>query len=482
MLKLKNIKPKMTVSLLIVILTLGAFVNAQPWDHGKLKVSTNGRFIVHQDNEPFFYLADTAWELFHRTTREEVDTYLECRKKQGFTVIQAVMLAEASGHSVPNSYGHLPFKNKNPNTPAVVNGDNNDYWDHVEYIIDKAAEKGIYIAALPTWGSFVCPAWSADYIPVLFPNTTTAASYGHFLASRFKNRPNLIWIMGGDRSGKNGGSKSELAVFRAMANAINDEDPNHLMTYHPAGSDTSSKYFHNDSWLDFNMFQSGHKRDNAQAYSILTADYNKKPIKPVLDGEPRYEDIAVGFKIANGRIDAYDVRQAAYWAVFAGGFGHAYGNNNIWQMWKPGYYSLYNAATPWNKAMYMEGSQDMQHVKKLMLSRPFTSRVPDQTIISGDAGDGANHMQATRGDGYMFIYFSLGQSKTINLGKISGTSLKGWWYNPRNGTAKYLGKYKNSGNKVFDAPGETARGNDWILVLDDSSKIFSKPGVAITSP
>ena len=37
----------------------------------RIRVSNNKRFLVTQDGKPFFYLADTAWELFHRTDREQ---------------------------------------------------------------------------------------------------------------------------------------------------------------------------------------------------------------------------------------------------------------------------------------------------------------------------------------------------------------------------------------------------------------------------
>ncbi|RZK62756.1 MAG: DUF4038 domain-containing protein, partial [Pedobacter sp.] len=33
-----------------------------------LKVSANNRFLVYENEKPFFYLGDTAWELFHRLT------------------------------------------------------------------------------------------------------------------------------------------------------------------------------------------------------------------------------------------------------------------------------------------------------------------------------------------------------------------------------------------------------------------------------
>ena len=68
-----------------------------------------GRYLQYADGRPFFYLGDTAWELFHRTTREEARLYLEDRARKGFTVIQAVCLAERDGLRVPNAYGDLPF-------------------------------------------------------------------------------------------------------------------------------------------------------------------------------------------------------------------------------------------------------------------------------------------------------------------------------------------------------------------------------------
>ena len=59
-------------------------VNAQ------LRVSDNGRYLQTLDGKPFFWLGDTAWELFHRLSREEAEMYLKNRAAKGFTVIQAV--------------------------------------------------------------------------------------------------------------------------------------------------------------------------------------------------------------------------------------------------------------------------------------------------------------------------------------------------------------------------------------------------------
>lgn len=36
------------------------------------------------------------------------------------------------------------------------------------------------------------------------------------------------------------------------------DDEEHLITYHPMGGMSSSHFFHEEPWLDFNMLQSGH--------------------------------------------------------------------------------------------------------------------------------------------------------------------------------------------------------------------------------
>jgi hypothetical protein len=434
--------------------------------HGDLKIAENKRFIVHADGTPFFYLGDTAWELFHRLSREEVDKYLENRRQKGFTVIQAVVLAELDGLNAPNANGDRPFADNDPKRP------NEAYFKHVDYIVNKAEEKGIYIGMLPTWGDKVTKAWGKG--PVLFTNDNVAdvEAYGRFLGARYKDKPNIIWILGGDRL-----ADGVENVWRAMAKGIEQGDGGrHLMTYHPQGGRSSAEWFHNDSWLDFNMLQSGHGKFDNDNYNRVSGDYDRKPTKPCIDGEPRYEDHPVNWKPDNGWFGDFDVRQGAYWALFAGAFGHTYGCHDIWQMYAPGRAPISSARNNWYDVLDLPGAWDMMHVRNLMQSRPFLSRVPDQSLISGGPGSGAEHIQATRGDGYAFIYLPYGQNVTVAMGKASGEKVRAYWFDPRTGDAKQIGTFENKGTREFDPPGEKARGNDWVLVLDDEAKQFPKPG------
>src|SRR5690349_6787568 len=76
-----------------------------------LRVSDNKHHLVTTDGKPFFWLGDTAWELFHKLNREDAELYFKTRADQGFNVIQVVALAELDGLHKPNAYGATPLLN-----------------------------------------------------------------------------------------------------------------------------------------------------------------------------------------------------------------------------------------------------------------------------------------------------------------------------------------------------------------------------------
>ena len=441
--------------------------------HGGLKVSENKHFLVHDDGTPFFYLGDTAWELFHRLNREEAEKYLENRRQKGFTVIQAVALAELDGLEIPNAYGYRPLMKTDghydPQKPDIKDGPDNDYWDHVDWIIDKAEQKGIYIGLLPTWGDKLDKKWGVG--PEIF-DVNNAKVYGAWIGNRYKDKPNIIWINGGDRSG---GGKNN-AIWNAIAEAIKSVDKKHLMTFHPTGGSSSSEWFHKKDWLNFNMCQSGHNKRDISNYRTITRDYHLQPAKPCLDGEPRYEDHPVNWDVNQGWFDDNDVRQAAYWSVFAGGCGVTYGCHDIWQMFDKGRYPISSARRFWYDTLDLPGAFEMMYLRRLMESRPMLARVPDASLIAEGQTSGPDHIEATRGDDYAFIYTPYGKTFKVAMGKISGKTVKAWWYNPRNGESTEIGEFDNSGGREFDPPGDAGRGNDWVLVLEDSSGNYGTPG------
>jgi hypothetical protein len=435
-----------------------------------LKVSANKRFLETEDGTSFFWLGDTAWELFHRLTREEAELYLQTRAEQKFNVIQAVALAEFEGLTVPNAYGRFPLlKNSrgeyDPTLPDL-SSDGYDYWDHVDYIVDLAASLGLYVAMLPAWGDKFNQAWGKG--PVVF-NGDNARTYGRWLGERYKDRPNVIWVLGGDRPLT---TSAHFAVIQGMAAGLTEGDGGrHLKTFHPTGGFSSSHHVHDEDWLDFNMIQSGHGQPLTENYRMVSADYGKVPVKPTLDAEPCYEDHPIGFNAKNGYFDSADVRRAAYWSVLAGSLGHTYGHHCIWSFnRKPEPYFIMR----WQEALRRPGAEQMKHLRALSESRPHRSRVPDTALLAENY-EGANHLQACRGNDYAIIYTPNGLSIKVNLSSLPGQSVRAWWFDPRNGAATEIGVFANTGVREF-VPPSCGRGGDWVLVLDDVSASYHPPG------
>jgi len=146
-------------------------------------------------------------------------------------------------------------------------------------------------------------------------------------------------------------------------------------------------------------------------------------------------------------------------------------------MYAPGRNPISWAHHYWYESLDLWGAADMTHVKSLMLSRPYLTRIPDQSVIVSEIGDGDGHVQATRDSqgSYVFVYTPLGQSVTVNLEKLSGGKVKAWWYDPRHGTAQEIGTFDKKDRREFKPPVH-GKGNDWVLVLDDASKGFPAPG------
>lgn len=435
----------------------------------RLKVSDNDRHLVKQDGTPFFYLADTAWELFHRATREDADRYLEDRARKGFNVIQAVAVAEFGGLTEPNRYGHLALADGDPTKP------NERYFEHVDYIVNKAAALGLYTGLLPTWGDKVNKKWGEG--PEIF-TPENALIYGEWLGRRYREKA-VIWIVGGDRPIE---SERHRLVYRAMAEGLRSGDGGaHLITYHPMGGHSSSEYVHDEPWLDFNMMQSGHAGRNNASDRMIARDYARTPAKPTLDGEPNYEDHPVrGSKLKDDWFDEWDVRKESYWSVFAGGAGVTYGSHPIWAFWDGKSKKLADQRHSWLEALSLPGSAQVGHLRRLIESRPFLTRIPDQSLIVSPNPTGAAHIQATRDSAgtCAMIYSASGQPFTVALALLPAKTLKSWWFDPRTGEAKPAGDVTNDGKPLEFTPPTSGDGADWVIVLDDPRKEWPAPGAA----
>ncbi len=484
-----------SVFLILAVLTGEGKSPAQPLN--PLRVSSNGRFLIHSDGSPFFPLADTAWAIAWNLDRDQVANYLQHRKQQKFNMIALVAIPSYDDKLMANRNGDQPFEIENgkynPLKPVVTAGndpadaDQYDYWDHLEYVIDTAASNGFFVVLLPSWGGHVAGSYGTgkDTSRIII-RQPQAYRYGHWIGNRFRKKKNVIWMLGGDRSAVYG-EKNYCRVFDMLAEGIADgvngvDQPDGkadfsttLISYHPQKwAPNSSRWFHHADWLDFNSIQDT-PRDQIASIHF---DYELTPAKPTWLFEGGYEHRR------NELYRDWQIRFQSYQTVFAGGFGVTYGNMNIYHM-----------SGPWEKSMDDPGSLQMRHLLELMTSfskEQFLSRVPDQSLIEGEQGtmqgaegDRSDRIQATRGakGDFAMIYFANGRPVKVRMARLAAPAMNAYWFNPRNGKwraggnesisrksfAKKIPSGPGTSSRLFTPPGQAGDGNDWVLLLEHQS-------------
>jgi len=428
-------------------------------DDFRLSVSPKGRYLVDQRGEPFFWLGDTGWALFSTLTVEEAEKYLENRRQKGFNVVQCIIAHWSRGYFRASPDGHKPWLNDDPTTPDEA------YFQRVDAILEIARQKGIVLGLLPAWGDLVVDRKTVT--------TANARAYGKWLGSRYRDVPNIVWILGGDQP-----PTGVEDVYRELAAGLDEGDGGrHLMTYHPRGGQQSSQFWHTEAWLDLNMMQSGHGFDLAN-YQRVLEDYARRPAKPTVDGEPRYENIINGLRKEGPRITAHQVRKAAYNAVLSGAAGHTYGCNGVFQFWVPDGEATWQPGIPWTEAIDLPGAFNMGLLKALMLARPWHELAPDPGLVVGGQGAGGHYVPAARsvGGDFAYLYVPEGQTVAANLARMGGEALDACWFNPRQGDYMAAGRFPAEGVVSF-APPPGDPDPDYVLVLASTGPERKPPDV-----
>lgn len=438
----------------------------KPWDNGPLRVSEDKHFFMNGD-KPFFWLGDTAWLMFCTLTKDEIDAYLRNRAEKGYNVIQITLAHKWPTVTIDGIDAFLEEDFTKPNTQK------GGFWDLVDYTVKKAEEYGLYLGLLPIWsGQFKAKRITEDNVE----------TYCQFLADRYGKYPNIIWITGGDCKGSDG-----FEFWSKMGRKLKKENPDKLVTFHPFGRTVTCDYFPDSEWIDFYMFQSGHRRYDQKSLKkwddSMTMGYfygedtfryiervaNCGNVKPVLDGEPSYEHIPHGLHDPSQPFwQDYDVRRFAYWSVLAGAAGFTYGHSSIMQFYtgdgtEPG---AYGCTVNWKDAIHAPGGDNMSKMAALMRSVDFTKGKAAQHLLAYKQGQRYSRILAYAGDDYALFYDYVGRDIELNPHPLPGKAVDAWWFDPVSGTESYIGKFAMKDEiMTFKVPVGTFTHKDWVLKL-----------------
>jgi hypothetical protein len=412
-----------------------------------LGIDPTGHYLIDRNHKPFFIQGDASWSLTHNLTYEEACRYMEDRRSRGFnTLLVSTPDAydpDGKASYQPDRYGHQPFRDGDLTQPEEA------YWAHVDRVFKRAEESGFLL--------FVTPAYlgccNDGYLDLLRKNgPEKCLVYGRWIGKRYADRLNIIWVHGGDRS-----PFDVAAEVRAIASGIRETAPGHLQTAHWASNTSAFDHFADEGWLDINSSYTY----GPVAWRVLY-DRACHPMRPTFLIETHYENDF-------GKRTADDVRKYPYRAILAGAAGHLFGNKPLWF-----------CGRGWENALGSPGSQYMMHVRALFESRAWYDLVPDarhEIIVEGHGDSGSDdgvQAAATRSRDTLIALLPPGHSITVDLERLSGEKLKGYWFDPRTGRPTEIGIIEHKGLHPFRTP----PGGEWILVLDDAAANRLPPGIA----
>jgi hypothetical protein len=392
-----------------------------------LKASENGRYFVDQSGAPVFWLGTTQWQLFRDNTPEEAGTILRNVKGKGFAFVQVMLLGVGDG-TRPNVRGAKPWASVDPLVP------NEAYFENVDAAVRSARANNVVISLTlyhQRWRKLI--------------TAENARGWARWLARRYRDVPTIVWSMTPEAK------PAFLPVLRELAEGLREGDGgSHLITFKPDSAPYSSGFAHQEKWLDFNSMQTW--KSVRLIRPMVTEDYRRTPVKPVLMAEGAYEaGSEYGFDVT-----PLWVRRQAYYSYLSGGH-FTYGHNDSWRM-----------LPTWRQALDAPGAVQMGVLKNAFLGRKEWWRlVPDQSIFaSGGRTDGdVLNLAARHKDGrWVMAYLGSRASFSIDLGKLTGGKrAHALWIDPRTGQEAFVGTLPGDGSRGFSTP---EGWEDALLVLE----------------
>ncbi len=414
---------------------------------GSIHVHASKRFFV-KDDRPFFYLADTAWNLAQHLTREEAEDFLTIRSRQGFNAVMFTLIPENAAFTTPNRDGHFPLHHQDPTQP------NEAWFAHIDWLIETCHAKGITPALLPSWGCYWNNLWAPD-VPMIF-TPENARIYGEYLGRRYAGKE-ISWIIGGDRPVS---KYDQILILRNMAEGIKSQGADQLMGLHTPGWSSSYDHGGQEAWLDYNGWQSGHMTNALGSDDWADREYNRAWVRPILEMEPAYENhpmMQEGWVPSGNRFDDWRVRRDLYTSVLAGSCGHTYGCNDIWQFHDDAVHpSITGSNLHWREAAELPGANQVGPARTIFEQIGFESFVPAQSRILEGIGEGLLRARCAVGASHVAVYAPTARTLKIDWSGLEIEPEFAFWFDTVSGerASARLGE-------SIDVPGEGV----WLLVV-----------------
>jgi hypothetical protein len=327
-------------------------------------MKTSHHHIIGTDGQPFFWLADTAWNLWCRGTPDEWDTYLAARKRQGFTAIQFVAgwwrgcSQPIHGKTFDVVDGELIFDEK-----ALRS---------LDLLMQKIRDAGLVASPVMLWTLM-------NYDPGQVLSEEQCIEVGRRLLERY-DADNVVWLLGGDG---NYTAPQVEARWKRIGRAVFADQPDAMATLHPCGVTWVGDAFAAEPWYRLATIQSGHGARENNLRFLVSGDYASAWTRldmPFINLEPNYENArSYGDR---KHLTAYHVRRASHWSLLvAPPAGVTFGINSIW-IWASSPNETAErhenawVGQPWHQELDTPGARSMTVLRAFFESLPWTRLKP----------------------------------------------------------------------------------------------------------
>ena len=430
--------------------------------HGPIRVAPDGRYLMHDDGTPFFWMGDTAWNGPLLSSSTEWDQYLKERTRQKFNAVQWVA---TQFRAAPD--GDAKKQLAYTGTDKIVI--NTAFFQRLDQKVEAMNKAGLLSVPVLLW------AINAGATPKVNPGVSLpddqAILLAQYMVARWSGNASA-WILGGD--GDYRGDKAEK--WRRIGRAVFNDIDHAPVTMHPGGMQWVWKEFIEEKWYDIVGYQSGHGDDDKTMKWItegpLTDDWTKLPHQPFINLEPPYEN-HIAYQ-SRKPVSPETLRRAIYWSLLgAPTAGVTYGGHGVWG-WddgtkEPTDHRGTGVPLAWQKALIMPGAEQMKHLAEFFASLDWWKLRPAPVMVVNNPGaqSPAKFIAGAKSDDkeLMVVYVPTERTVEIKL-DLMPPSPNVTWFNPRTGEKSPAVAVVTTSTCQFPTPAE----GDWILFMKTDKK------------
>ena len=458
-----------------------------------VQYSVNERYLVDQNSVPFPILGRTAWFVTSLSVTD-YQTFVDDTASRGYNSIELhVVNHDPRGNHPPfNGNGDLPFthrldgatwdgslvyQNINNQAPDLTTP-NEAYWSLVDGLISYCESKGVLVFFFPAYAGYQGgeQGWMQEMVA---NGPARMQSYGAWIATRYRNQRNLVWMMGGDLGTFNMDQNNVESALLAGLKSVAGQQSIHFSAEWSSGMVATDQ-----PTFGAAMTLNGVYSWEGDVNFYGRHAYSHTSIEPAFLLEEPYDQEGPDGNGYNPNA-TQPVRRFQWWGWLSTTGGYISGNGYVWPFRAP----------DWHDHLDTQGSRDMARLNAFINSIRWYKLVPSglngmRTLITagGSTVSASNYVAASAAfDGTMLIAYvppAHHGSITVDMTAMSGVT-DARWFDPT--SAAYVNiatGLPNTGTHVFTPPGNNSTGeNDWVLVLQtEQAPDIEPPTVTLTAP